>query len=81
VSPDGPEQREADRLERDTYDHDAQADRADERNDFVLDATSRGLTTSAVKQAREAGKTAKAERCYAKSQYWLDRYNRLIGAA
>lgn len=31
--PDGMEQREADRLERDTYDHDAAADRADEQND------------------------------------------------
>jgi hypothetical protein len=29
--PDGPEQREAERLERDTYDHDTAADRADER--------------------------------------------------
>lgn len=28
--PDGPEQREAERLERDTYDHDTAADRADE---------------------------------------------------
>lgn len=31
MSADGPEQREANRLERDTYDHDERADRADER--------------------------------------------------
>lgn len=31
--------------------------------------------------AREAGNMAKADRCYAKSQFWLDRYNRLTGRA
>lgn len=30
-------------------------------------------------EARESGNIAKAEKCYAKSQYWLDRYNRLAG--
>ena len=30
-------------------------------------------------EARERGDAAKAEKCYAKSQYWLDRYNRLTG--
>lgn len=29
--------------------------------------------------AEEAGDYAKAERLYAKSQYWLDRYNSLVG--
>lgn len=32
-------------------------------------------------EAREAGKTAKAERCYAKAQHWLDRFNKLTGRA
>ena len=31
--------------------------------------------------AREAGKHAKAEKCYAKSQFWLDRFNKLTGRA
>jgi len=30
-------------------------------------------------EARESGDTAKAEKCYAKSQFWLDRYNLLAG--
>ncbi len=29
--------------------------------------------------ADEAGKTAKAERCYEKSQYWLDKANKVRG--
>lgn len=29
--------------------------------------------------AREAGNIAKAAKCYAKGQYWLDRYNKLTG--
>lgn len=49
---------------------------------MVLDAETRCSQWLADgNQAREAGNVAKAERCYAKSQYWLDRYNRLIGAA
>lgn len=32
-------------------------------------------------EAEERGNTAKAEKCFAKSQYWLDRYNRLTGNA
>lgn len=31
--------------------------------------------------ARERGNMAKAEKCYAKSQFWLDRYNKLTGRA
>lgn len=31
--------------------------------------------------AEEAGDYRKAERLYAKAQYWLDRYNRLVGNA
>jgi hypothetical protein len=30
-------------------------------------------------EAREAGHTAKAERCFEKAQYWLDRANHLSG--
>ena len=30
-------------------------------------------------EARESGQLAKAEKCYAKSQFWLDRYNLLAG--
>lgn len=29
--------------------------------------------------AREAGDTAEANACYAKSQFWLDRFNHLSG--
>lgn len=30
-------------------------------------------------EAAEAGNQAKADRLYAKSQFWLDRYNKLAG--
>jgi len=30
-------------------------------------------------EAEERGDKAKAERCFEKSQYWLDRYNKLAG--
>ena len=30
-------------------------------------------------EARESGDMLKAEKCYAKSQFWLDRYNLLAG--
>ena len=30
-------------------------------------------------EADERGDKAKAERCYSKSQFWLDRYNKLAG--
>ena len=30
-------------------------------------------------EARESGDMVKAEKCYAKSQFWLDRYNLLAG--
>lgn len=30
-------------------------------------------------QAREAGRTVKAERCFQKAQFWLDRANLLSG--
>lgn len=30
-------------------------------------------------EAEERGNRIKAEKCFAKAQYWLDRYNRLAG--
>lgn len=47
--PDGPEAREAERLEAAPYSHNDDANRADEAPEFVLDATATGLVTSAVK--------------------------------
>jgi hypothetical protein len=32
-------------------------------------------------EAKERGNGEKAEVCYARAQYWLDRYNKLTGAA
>lgn len=32
-------------------------------------------------EAEERGDHAKAEKCFSKSQYWLDRYNKLSGNA
>ncbi|ARL04214.1 hypothetical protein [Burkholderia pseudomallei] len=32
-------------------------------------------------EAAERGDTARAEECWAKSQFWLDRYNLLAGAS
>ncbi|MFL6970075.1 hypothetical protein ACJ6X8_27985 [Pseudomonas alvandae] len=32
-------------------------------------------------QAQEAGRTVKAERCFQKAQFWLDRANLLSGQA
>jgi hypothetical protein len=32
-------------------------------------------------EAAERGKNEKADRLYEKGQYWLDRYNRLVGDA
>ena len=32
-------------------------------------------------EAEERGNHAKAEKCFAKAQFWLDRYNRLAGNA
>ena len=29
--------------------------------------------------AEERGNKAKAEKCFEKSQFWLDRYNKLVG--
>ena len=48
--------------------------------DRQLDAEVRGSQWLADgNEARESGNMAKAEKCYAKSQFWLDRYNLLAG--
>ncbi len=46
----------------------------------ILDAESRGNSWLADgNAAREAGDMEKAEKCYDKAQYWLDRANLLSG--
>ena len=46
----------------------------------ALDAEVRGSQWLADgNAARESGNMPKAEKCYEKAQYWLDRYNRLSG--
>ena len=46
----------------------------------ILDAEMRGSQWLADgNAAQEAGDHTKAEECYRKSQYWLDRYNLLTG--
>lgn len=48
------------------------------RRDAAIDAEVRaGRWLADGNEAIEAGKLAKAERCYAKAQYWLDRFNTL----
>jgi hypothetical protein len=36
---------------------------------------------AAANKAEEQGNKAKAEKCFTKCQYWLDRFNRLSGNA
>lgn len=46
----------------------------------ALDAEVRGSRWLADgNAAKEKGNMAKAEKCYVKSQFWLDRYNKLTG--
>jgi hypothetical protein len=48
--------------------------------DKIIDAEERGNKWLADgNEAAERGDNAKAERCYEKSQFWLDRYNKLAG--
>lgn len=48
----------------------------------MLEAEQRGSRWLAdANEAAERGDHAAAEKAYAKSQYWLDRYNRLAGNA
>ena len=46
--------------------------RADERGSYWL---------AKANEASERGDDAKAEKLYAKGQYWLDRVNKLLGNA
>ncbi len=50
-----------------------------ERTQVAEERASRYLADA--NEAAEAGKSAKAERLYAKSQFWLDQYNKLAGNA
>jgi flagellar biosynthesis/type III secretory pathway protein FliH len=54
---DGPEEREAERLERDTFDHDKAADRADERRSVFAESIFEmsKATTEATLTAYQAG--------------------------
>jgi hypothetical protein len=46
----------------------------------ILEAEQRGSDWLAKgNAASERGDNAKAEKCYKKSQFWLDRYNTLVG--
>lgn len=46
----------------------------------ILDAETRcNIWLADGNEARERGDLSRAEECYAKSQYWLDRYNLLSG--
>ena len=48
----------------------------------IADADARGNWWLAIgNAAAEEGDLERAEACYAKGQYWLDRYNRLKGNA
>ena len=48
----------------------------------IIEAEQRGSKWLADgNEAAERGNHTKAERCYEKAQYWLDRYNRLAGNA
>lgn len=49
-------------------------------SDRVIDAEERASRwLSEGNEAEERGDVEKAEFCFQKSQYWLDRYNRLAG--
>lgn len=48
--------------------------------DRIIDAEVRGSRWLADgNEAAEKGNATKAEKCYAKAQFWLDRYNKLAG--
>lgn len=50
--------------------------------DRMMEAEQRGSQWLADgNEAEERGDTVKAEKCFEKSQFWLDRYNRLAGNA
>ena len=46
----------------------------------IMDADERASRWMADgNEASEAGNTSKAEKCYEKSQFWRDRFNKLSG--
>jgi hypothetical protein len=48
----------------------------------ILDAdTKAGMYLGNANEAQEKGQYEKAEKLFEKSQYWLDRYNLLVGNA
>jgi hypothetical protein len=50
--------------------------------DRMIEAEDRGSRYLAdANEAAERGEKAKAEKLYAKGQYWLDQYNKLAGNA
>jgi uncharacterized protein HemY len=52
------------------------------QHEKALDAEERGNKWLAEgNAAAEAGNKEKAEKCYEKGQFWLDRYNKLAGNA
>ncbi len=52
------------------------------REILALDAETRSSQWLADgNAAREAGRYEKAQKCYDKSQFWLDRFNKLTGRA
>ena len=52
------------------------------KHDRMIDAEQNcGKWKADGNEAEERGDYAKAEKCFAKAQFWLDRYNRLAGNA
>ena len=50
------------------------------KHDKMIEAEERGSYWLANgNEALERGNAERAEKCFAKSQYWLDRYNALAG--
>ena len=49
-------------------------------NERIIEAETRGSHWLAEgNEAEERGDRVKAEKCFEKSQFWLDRYNKLAG--
>lgn len=53
---------------------------AKDLKDRIIEAEIRGSHWLAEgNAAEERGNRTKAEKCFEKSQFWLDRYNKLVG--
>ena len=58
----------------------AETDMSKPLNERIIEAEVRGSHWLAEgNEAEERGNNAKAEKCFEKSQFWLDRYNKLSG--